>query len=269
MTFDPCHECSAPTAKGTLASPDILEASGLAASAVHPGIFYLHNDSGDTPRFFAIDLSGEERARYLVDGAFAVDWEDMASGPCKAGRCLYFGDVGDNEEQRTSYTVYRVEEPSAIEPGEHHVASEPLVFSYPDGSHNCETVLVHPQTGELFLVTKRLFGPSGVYRLPMPHTPGRQAVLEKVGTVAPPAQNLLITGGAIHPEGKGVLIRTYTSLFYYAMKGDLALALASAPCSLQVASEKQGEAVAWSPEGDGFVTVSEGSGAALNYSDCR
>jgi hypothetical protein len=45
-------------------------------------------------------------------------------------------------------------------------------------------------------------------------------------------------------------------------------ALGSTPCELPVASEGQGEAVAWTDSGDGYVTVSEGAGSAVNSADC-
>jgi hypothetical protein len=266
--FDACTRCGAVVKTGALASPAIVEASGLAASAVHAGVYYVHNDSGDTPRFFAIDASGKELARYSVGGAYAVDWEDLATGPCPQGRCVFLGDVGDNPEQRSSYTVYRVVEPSKFEPGEHDAVGESLSFKYPDGSHNCETLLVHPDSGELYVVTKVASGPSAVYRFPMPITPGKTAVLEKVATVKPPTGLAHITAGSIHPKGAGILLRTYTNLFYYPMSTTVAAAFESTPCALSVASEKQGEAVAWTAAGDGYLTVSEGASAALSYVSC-
>ena len=45
---------------GTLEHPEIREASGIAASRRHPGIFWVHNDSGNPPSLFAV------RARRLA-----------------------------------------------------------------------------------------------------------------------------------------------------------------------------------------------------------
>ncbi len=269
-----CKRCAAPEKVGELDTPEIDEASGIAASAVHAGVVYVHNDSGDRARFFALDGTGHLLATYHVDGAFAVDWEDMAAGPCgdarePRGRCLYFGDIGDNLELRSSATVYRVAEPAALEPADQHLPSEALTFAYPDGSHDCETLLVHPQTGELYLVTKTRSGPSGVYRFPMPLTPGTRVTLAKIATVRPPVGSPLFTAGDIHPAGTGVLLRTYTHVFHYPLAGDVAAALAGAPCVMPVTAEKQGEAVAWSAAGDGYLTVSEGKGAPLYRASCR
>src|SRR5262249_6078481 len=38
-------------------SSSVTEASGLAISGSNPGIYWTHNDSGDSARFFAIDAS--------------------------------------------------------------------------------------------------------------------------------------------------------------------------------------------------------------------
>ncbi|MGY8803286.1 MAG: hypothetical protein ACKVK6_03525, partial [bacterium] len=47
-----CPEFDAPTVRGRLASKKIDEASGIAASRRNKGVFYVHNDSGDRPRFY-------------------------------------------------------------------------------------------------------------------------------------------------------------------------------------------------------------------------
>ncbi|MBM4359450.1 MAG: hypothetical protein FJ096_15205 [Deltaproteobacteria bacterium] len=263
-----CPTCGQAAPVGNLDAPELDEISGLAASALHPGVYFVHNDSGDLPRFYAIDGVGKRLATYDVDGAFAVDWEDAAAGPCPAGRCLYFADIGDNLAKRTTLTVYRVTEPSAIEPGSHHLASEPLAFSYPDGSHDAETLLVHPTTGELFIVTKVVIGPSSLYRFPMPLTPGATAMLEKIGEVPPPGGLARFTAGSIHPQGKGLLLRAYTALYYYPITSTVAAALAGRPCSVPVAFEKQGETVEWTAKGDGYLTISEGGGAPVNLVGC-
>ena len=42
----------------------------------------------------------------------------------------------------------------------------------------------------------------------------------------------------------------------------------TAPCAVPVAFEPQGETVAWMLSGDGYLTVSEGAGAAVNALSC-
>src|SRR5690242_16795554 len=39
----------------TIKDPKITESSGLAASHLHPGIYWTHNDSDDGPYIYAVD----------------------------------------------------------------------------------------------------------------------------------------------------------------------------------------------------------------------
>src|ERR1700749_2662931 len=43
---------------GTLPDKSMDEISGIAASGINKDIYYIHNDSGDTTRFFAIKPDG-------------------------------------------------------------------------------------------------------------------------------------------------------------------------------------------------------------------
>ncbi|MEO7330617.1 MAG: hypothetical protein ABI193_18730, partial [Minicystis sp.] len=153
-----CAACQRPTSTGKLQNPEIRETSGIAAGALHPELFYVHNDSGDAARFFAIDEKGQDQGVFDLTGVVASDWEDVARGPCTvgpaAGSCLYFADTGDNKGKRAAYVIYRVPEPTAVGPGRHAVSAQALPFVYPDGSHNAETLLIHPKTGVITLVTK-------------------------------------------------------------------------------------------------------------------
>lgn len=271
-----CAACQARVSVGALQSAEIRETSGIAAGALHPELFYVHNDSGDAARFFAVDEKGQDQGTFDLAGVSASDWEDVARGPCTtapvAGSCLYFADTGDNKGKRGAYVIYRVPEPSAVGPGQHTVTAQALPFVYPDGSHNAETILVHPKTGVITLVTKvkkKGGGTASLYELPLPLTPDRPATLIKVGEITPPGESQRLTGGAVHPEGLGVLLRNHTSVLHYAMRPEqtVAEALAGVPCVF-AADATKGEAVTWLPRGDGFVTVSEGVGAAISLTRC-
>jgi hypothetical protein len=270
-----CPLCGAPDSIGAMMGAAMTETSGLAVSAAHTDVLYSHNDSGDSARFFAMTWSGGDLGTFQVAGADAYDWEDVAMGPCaagKAGRCLYFADFGDNQTKRSSYALYRVQEPAQVGAAraQEPVPSEPLPYVYPDGSHNAETLLIHPKTGVITVVTKVSHGASPIYEFPMPLAPESAVTLVRVGEVAPPVGIARFTGGDVHPEGKGVLLRTYTHLFYYAMREGqtVAEALGGAPCVMPVAEEAQGEAVAWLPSGWGYLTMSEGEGASMHRVTC-
>ncbi len=259
-----CDACSGADIQsaGAIAHPEITEASGVAASRVHDGVYYVHNDSGDTPRFFAIDDAGNDLGSYIVDAAAAVDWEDIATGPCGDGtadNCIYIGDIGDNAEVRGSYTIYRVREPVSISVGSQNVTAEALPFTYPDGSHNAETLIADQSTGELFIVTKPDAGAPALYRFALPLTPG--STLAKEGDVQIPTGISLVTGGSA--SDVGVLLRTYTNVILYDIGGDITTRLSNPGCAVSAPSELQGEAVAWKADGVGYVTVAEGANPAV------
>jgi len=265
-----CPACAAPVRAGALAHDKLDELSGLAASADRPDVYYAHNDAGDSSRFFALSRAGADLGTYKVKDAQNIDWEDMERGPCPGGSCLYIADIGDNERERLAYTLYRLAEPAVIGPGERELAAERFVFTYPDGAHDAETLLVHPVTGEVTIVTKIGSGPAPVFALPLPLTASMTLMAARVGEVRPPSGDRKFTGGSVHPDGSAVLMRTNTSLFYYPMRPEqtVAEALAGAPCELPVADEDRGEAVTWSADGAEILTIGEGVGAQINASSC-
>jgi hypothetical protein len=267
-----CTEYTAPSTVGSV--PAVLdETSGLVASRNNAGVLYANNDSGDTARIFALDSKGEELGQINIGGATAVDWEDIALGPCATtGTCVWIGDVGDNGKSRTNYALYSIPEPALDgKPfATMTIDAQKFPFAYPDGKWNCETLLVHPTTGAIFLVTKDSGIDGGVYRFPAKLEPTVSVTLEKVGS-AYGTRGSLVTGGDVSPCGDRVLLRTYGALFEYTIpagKG-VADALAVAPRNVPVAMEGQGESVAYRADGRGYFTASEGSLVPLSLTNCR
>jgi hypothetical protein len=268
---DYCTACAL-AGESMIALGVINEASGIAGSAETDGVFFINNDSGDLPRFFAVADDGAHDGIFSMEPASSRDYEDMAIGPCAGDSCLFVADIGDNDEERGDCAIYRVAEPQPSPGGEESVSPVRLPFVYEDGPHNAETLLVHPLTGEIAIVTKVTSGASGIFRAPDAWAPNATATLTLVGSIAPPEGSPRFTGGSVHPGGAGVLLRTYTHLFFYpAASSDapLAATLAQAPCAVPVAVEAQGEAVAWTRDGMGYVTVSEGNPTALHHATCE
>ena len=272
-----CATWGAPSTTGALADPQLVELSGLAASQAHPGVLWAHNDSGDTARFFAVSDTGAALGRFYLDGGAARDWEDVALGPCPTGTCLYLGDIGDNLTVRTDLAVYRVAEPdlevATADGGTSGVAFERFAFEYPNGlRHNAETLLVHPFTGEVYVLTKHGAGVrSRVYRFPQPLDASTTATLEFLGELpVPGAGDLPLTAGDVSPCGNALLLRMYNRLVELraAPGRPFEDVFSAAPVSVPVASEPQGEAVTWSPDGRGYYTASEGAAQPLSKVRC-
>jgi hypothetical protein len=234
----------------------IQESSGVAVS---PGVLWTHNDSGDTARFFALDRHCRTLATYDVTNETARDWEDMARG----GGYLWFGDIGDNRSTRTSIAVVRVPEPH-VSPGSHAVMATVFRFTYPDGPHDAETLLLHPRTGQLYFVTKTLLGPAGVYAAPLHPSVGKLNPLTEVGTVSAGLMGTF-TSGDINADATRLVLRTYSEAFEWRLDGgDVVQALKGTPTVTDLPPTDQGEAIAYDTDGRSWITTSEGKGAPVD-----
>lgn len=259
---------------GRLQDPAVQESSGVASSSRSDRFFFTHNDSGDSARFFAVDMSGRTVATFQVPGAKNVDWEDMARTRDERGRSvLYFGDIGDNTATRKSIQVYRVEEPEVNpdRPGQARSTGTAEVFTlqYPDGPRDAETLMADP-SGRLYLVSKSPAG-STVYAAPHPLVAGKTNRLRPIGSiqflflpggdggVRTQLRRLLATGGAISPDGKRLVIRTYADAYEWDLPGgDVAAGLKGKARRVPLPAMQQGEAIAYTRDGRGLLTTTEG-----------
>lgn len=229
-----------------LTDPRVTESSGVASASWGDDVIWTHNDSGDAPRFFAVDTkSCAVRAVYDVAGARAVDWEDMA----RSGTTLYFGDIGDNDAKRESVTVFDVPEPARDAPPAAIRPSATRVLTYPDGPHNAESLFVDPATGRLAIVTKSSAGNAGIYLAP---TDGN-GMMERVAGV--PANSA--TGADARADR--IIVRDYLMAYEWAVRPGMTLAQAigGIPTPVLLPFTPQGEALAYARDGSGIWTTSE------------
>jgi hypothetical protein len=235
---------------------DIHESSGVAVSRAHAGIFWTHNDSGE-PLLYAVDGDGRTAGRVRVTGAAVEDWEDVALALCPAGGdCLYVADIGDNDAERPSITVYRVPEPA---PGSASSASAQAIrLRYPDGAHDAEALFV--LGGAIHVVTKGESGAIALYRAPASAGPGAETTLERVRELSPGKVDRpqRITSADASADGRWVVMRTLESASIYPAAE---LTGSGAPNPRQVdlkgLDEAQGEGIAFAPDGS-LVLTSEG-----------
>jgi hypothetical protein len=248
-------------------SSELDEISGVVESRSRPGVLWVHNDSGDSARLFAIGLRGRLLGTYALSGVEAVDWEDIAAGPgpLPGKRYLYVGDIGDNERTRDTISVLRLVEPvvdTRHAPQSHTVTGvDELVLRYPDGPHDAEALLVDPRARSLVIVTKALDGRVGVYRAPggIGIDAGSVTVLRRVATLRL-GFGALVTGGDVSRSGRVVALRTYGSVLLYDRPAGKPLwaAFRSRRCTGVTPPERQGEAIALRVRGRSYLTVGEG-----------
>jgi len=195
----------------------INESSGIVRSRRHPGVYWTHNDSGDTARLFPIHMDGSCAAGLTngiaIRGAENQDWEDLATGPDGA---FYIGDVGNNENARTNLTVYRCAEPAALR-DEPLQADDWMCIAYPDQdafppkhlNFDCEAMWWNE--GLYFLTKHRSDTRAKLYRL-ADWTPGKTAVLEKRDEVDVFG---MVTAADLSPDGARLAVLTYDAVWLF------------------------------------------------------
>jgi hypothetical protein len=265
-----------PAQIATLEERAVTESSGIVASRQNPGLFWTHNDSGDGPVLYAFDRGGRRRGTWVVEGAQARDWEDIAAGPGPAhGRAyLYAGDIGDNEEKRQFITVYRLPEPyiaqdfAGATTGYRRATerAEAIRLKYPDGAHNAEALMVHPSTGDLYVVTKR-GDEAGVYKLAAPFDASALNTLARVATLRGPGFfGVLITGGDISPDGRRVALCDYASGYELTLpegSKEFDDIWRQKPTLVPLGFRRQGEGVCYRLDGAALLATSEGTPTPL------
>jgi hypothetical protein len=236
---------------GRLAHPAIKEASGIVASRRHPGIFWVHNDSGNPPALFAVRRDGTLVREYLV-AAPNIDWEDIATD--SEGH-LYLGDIGNNGRILAMRVIYRLDEPDPSRPAEGPLKVSRTVY-YRFGRKNRFDAEGLAVRGDTALVVAKTFDrrEAIVYGVPI----GRGASL--LEPVAPAKLGVLpkfvepATGASLAPDGRRLAVCSNDVVRVYDLDPD-------GPWTLLGEVRYQAddiEAVCW--DGDDLILASEGRG---------
>jgi len=270
------HGYGEPVQLGLIQDTAINESSGLVASRANPGLFWTHNDSGDGPFVYALDRQGKSRGVWRVSGAEAHDWEDIAAGPgpLKNRSYLYIGDIGDNNSKRSEIEIYRVLEPTITHAASRSTKSTPQALGpaevfhlrYPDKPHDAETLLVHPRSGDVYVITKEFLGRAEIYKAKAPLDKQHATNLVKIGELnIPSLLGGFVTGGDISPDGRRVAVCDYGSGYELVLAGDKAFdEIWKQPVNvLTLGRRKQGESIAYRLDGKGLLTTSEGTHSPL------
>jgi PKD repeat protein len=255
-----CPDDEPPLTLGDLEDDDLDGISGLVASRIEPSAYWMHQDI-DVERIVAVDLYGETLSEHELEVPL-LDVEDIAAAvdPSTGLPMLFIGDFGDNDRSRAEVAIWIVEEPDPLDDGD--IDPFQVRLAYPHGPVNTETLLVDPLNLDLFLITKRDDdSESEVFVKRAPHEEGGPFLVEALGEFE--SLDFTVSGGDVSLDGLRVVVRGYgdtARVWYRDGLRPLEEVFAQEPCRVDISDEEQGEAVAFSIDGRGLVTTSEGEG---------
>lgn len=209
---------------GKITNSSLGEISGIDAGIKNPNVYWVHNDSGDSARIFAVDANtGQTLGTYTLSGARAVDWEDIEVATGADGKSyIYVGDIGDNGHSRSDVVIYRVPEPTVTGTATNPTSTtltgvDQLNVRYPNGEKiNSEALAVDPRSGNLLLIEKTDGDVSRVYSAPASAWGGADTTLQQVGTVdLSQANSQLVTSADYAPDGSQLAVRTYDDVLLW------------------------------------------------------
>lgn len=251
---------------GRMSDAALSEASGLAASTINPGYFWIVNDSGNDASVLLVDTALTVYMTCTLAGAENRDWEDLVAGPGpdSTRRYLYVGEIGDNGEKYPCKNIYRFEEPrfTGANTRLDITTFDTLTFRLPDGPKDSEAMFMDRSNLDLYVVSKRE-KPVYLYRIPHPFTTHDTVTAQQV--MALPITT--ITAADLSPDGREIVMKNYEHIYYWHSPDPVSVVqlLAQPPLEIPYVEEPQGEAMTWAPDGSGFYTISERPVGAVSY----
>jgi hypothetical protein len=203
--------------------PAITESSGLVDLG---DAMMTMNDSGGAPVLYTVDGRTGRTIGRTTYADRVEDVEALAPGRGPSAGRIWVGDIGDNDQRRTSIRVYRV----LAGLGDSRVTAPSYDLVYPDGAHDAESLVVDGR-GRLFVISKGLLGGT-VYAAPATLRDDRPNRLRPVAEVG-----IWATDAALFPDGRHVLVRGYDTAAIFTFPGFRPVA------SLDLPHQRQGEGV--------------------------
>lgn len=252
---------AAPTASAghkvcTINDQRITAISGLAATAQGYDVI---NNTGDSMSVYQLDGSCQV-TNVVTDPNTPREPQDLAA---TSDGTLWVADVGDKDKSRDTIalwkfpsgnspaTLYRMQYPSGVGP-----VDARSVLMQPNGT----PVVVTYQAG-----AGKVYVPSGKLSADSP-TPLKAAGSIPVAATGTPGSPIgpvgqrVFTGGAVSPDGKRAVLRTYTDAYEWDVTGgDVAKSIVSGkPRRTPLPNETgSGEAISYSKDGASFLTVGD------------
>ena len=239
----------------------VYEASGVVPATFGDDLVWIINDSGNPSELFLVSQSTGKTITILeLDSVTNIDWEDIASYQDTLGHnYLYIADIGDNYGSRATAKVYKFLEPNLSDidttlSQQSYTPSglEIISFTYEGGPRDAEALIIHPQSGAIFIINKRTLR-NGIYRVNQDSA--------KAFFLGDLTMYLCTAGDAKIIDGDHieVIARNYDRLLLWegALGESIGSIMSKTPKLLPYThSETQGESI-WFTSENGFGTASE------------
>lgn len=275
----------APPVTARIIAAPLDEISGVVRSRKSPDRYWVHNDSGDSARIFAITADGrsilptyarftrygDERERnkqqwegFPVLDAENVDWEDIAVDE----RYLYIADLGNNLNMRSNLVIYAISEIDPTASTRSAVIQKWPVYypeqdGFPPSEWHFDSEAMFVADGELYVITKhRKAG------RPMTFEPG--AHLYRLGSRLHNQSNPLVrvdssplihaaTGADLSPDGSTLAVISWDTLWLFdrPAEGEQWLSAPHRQILLDRKVTRQAEAITWVDD-DTLLIINEG-----------
>jgi len=219
--------------------PALQEVSGISRSKRFDNVFWVHNDSGDEARLFAINSQGDviypeflpfhgQQPRsgrspwpgHRIELAAHYDWEDIASDE----DWIYIADTGNNGNARRDLGIYKIPlfNPRVIEKTR-AFSYIPITYPgqqfFPAATWHFDSEALFIDAGQLYLITKHrvagrigTFEPGGnLYRLAGAESdrPNQLVQVDDLATL------FMVTGAALSPDGGNLAVLGYRNLWVF------------------------------------------------------
>ena len=247
------------------------EISSIVQSKTYPGVYWVHNDSGDSSRLFAIQADGSviyppflrnvtvgegdlethwQGATVFV--AANQDWEDIALDD----GLIYIADVGNNGNARRDLGVYIVREPNPravtnTRPLKYLPVAYPDQENYPAKQWHFDSESLFVDNGKLYFITKHrqpgkisaFEAGAKLYRLDTEFTDQ----VNELTLVETHPEVAVATGADLSPDGEWLAVLGYADIWLFKRpdSGDKWLSGESYRLSLPRTQTRQVEAIAW------------------------
>ncbi len=227
---------------GEVGHAPIAEMSGIVRSRWQENVWWVHNDSGDRPRLFAIDSTGAVHVAPWHTGDYAsgakadsgdtpawsgveigaaahIDYEDIAV----EDSTLYLGDIGNNGNARRDLGIYVLPEPFYYDRRTRPITHLPIKYpdqnAFPAETWHFDAEGLFVDDGTLYVLTKHRKGQqidglergTKLYRLDTehPHRMNTLTLVDRHDTIPPP------TAAALSPSGDRLAVLGYASVWLF------------------------------------------------------